>query len=339
MSPPSLAAVMLVLLDWDETLTCEDTLSLIPSPNPTRGPPFDHYTQPYLADLEEHSRTHALGPAEKRVYVAKQLEFLGSLEEVEMKSVQRVERGGLFEGWDPQQAEGRAAERVQFRPGVSSSLSSFLQQNRETVETAIISVSWSARFIRAGLKAAGVPIDAVCANEIQLDESGRGTGMMTKSQATQPDGATTGGIRTGMDKLREMRRIAIKHFEDSKITDKGQLIVYAGDSNTDLPCLLAASVGIVVASDSEGSLESTLHRLKFSHRLARDFEAFKKELTSGACTPKVFHHVQDIVRVTSTKGLMMQPRPVLVKVLDWVQGTQVLEELQRWSSTWSPEEE
>lgn len=63
-------------------------------------------------------------------------------------------------------------------------------------------------------------------------KDGKGTGMLTKGDEQ--------GICTGPDKLREMKKIVEKNRIPEDVT------VYIGDSNTDLPCLLYADIGIIL---------------------------------------------------------------------------------------------
>lgn len=64
-------------------------------------------------------------------------------------------------------------------------------------------------------------------------KDGRGTGMLSKSGDE--------GICTGQDKLREMRKVM-----KQKGISEDDITVYIGDSNTDLPCLLYADIGIII---------------------------------------------------------------------------------------------
>ena len=66
-----------------------------------------------------------------------------------------------------------------------------------------------------------------------MDHEGKGTGKLTKRGE--------GGIRTGHDKLREMRKLLEKNRHSN-----GTVTIYVGDSNTDLPCLLFADIGIII---------------------------------------------------------------------------------------------
>jgi phosphoserine phosphatase len=66
-----------------------------------------------------------------------------------------------------------------------------------------------------------------------MDDEGKGTGKLSKRGVN--------GIRTGHDKLREMKKVMQKHRYSNDF-----FTVYVGDSNTDLPCLLFADVGIII---------------------------------------------------------------------------------------------
>ena len=73
-------------------------------------------------------------------------------------------------------------------------------------------------------------------------KDGKGTGMLSKSDED--------GICTGPDKLREMKKVMTqKGGQEDVIT------VYIGDSNTDLPCLLYADIGIIIG-DGKSVIET-----------------------------------------------------------------------------------
>jgi thiamine phosphate phosphatase / amino-HMP aminohydrolase len=73
-----------------------------------------------------------------------------------------------------------------------------------------------------------------------MDEEGRGTGCLTKGTGV--------GICTGFDKLREMKSVLGDRSSES---DELVTTVYIGDSNTDLPCLLHAEVGIIMGNNED----------------------------------------------------------------------------------------
>lgn len=243
---------MLLLFDWDETISAQDTLSLIAPPEGRqhRGPAFSHYTESYLSDLSRHDDSFGA-----RDTLARQTDYLASIDAVERASVARVEEGGLFDGVTATEIEERARS-VRFRTGWEQ-VAEYLrdregQGSGSGVESHIISVGWSARFIRAALAQppSSLPPSiprSVHANEVEMDTAGKGTGRLTKS-ITEPDRAQGqspeghGGIRTGIHKREEMRAI-VRDYLQRGGTGK---TVYVGDSNTDLPCLLEADVGLLI---------------------------------------------------------------------------------------------
>ncbi|PWN27649.1 hypothetical protein BDZ90DRAFT_232068 [Jaminaea rosea] len=292
---------MLLVLDWDETLTSHDTLSLIPEQHNGGLKP---YVQPYLDDLAEHTSTHPLGKDEDRTSLEQQLDWLASLSDVEGKSVQRVTEGGAFIGWDHTKLDDRL-DQISFHPGVQTDLSSWLEQRRG-ITTNVLSVSWSKAFIQAGLRRAKLPTSAVYANDVEVDsETGKGTGKVIRK------------IATGTDKLREMGKMVDE-------AGKATMIVYAGDSNTDLPCLLAASVGIVVAPNEGSGVIKTIQRLGYGESLANGCEDFEARLRTRA---PLATKPSD----TDRQALLAKSRSDvwLVRVKDWVEGTRVLEAVER----------
>ncbi|PWN21623.1 hypothetical protein BCV69DRAFT_298624 [Microstroma glucosiphilum] len=360
---------MYLFLDFDETLSSHDTLSLIPSPPPspssssssssssTSQPDpkdFSSYTQAYLSDMRDHEASYG----GERDTIRGQLRFLGSLADVERKSVARVEKGGLFVGWTQEDAEKRGREGVRLRRGVRSSemgqaeqstLQEFLQRTTSTstsgsgapqlqprVLAGIISVSWSTVFVRASLQP--LPLHFVYANDPVLDPiTKRGTGALNKGAA---EGEQEGGIRTGLDKLRLMRREMSKAEEKRLQNASAQqgkthsYSVYAGDSNTDLPCLIEASLGLILGEGA--SLLSTLERIGLRGRVLDGYEALQMWLKAG----------EEGKGQGEGKGAGGSLRPVdpkrtepwseeeeerraeevcLVRVKDWVEGTKVLE--------------
>jgi phosphoserine phosphatase len=75
-----------------------------------------------------------------------------------------------------------------------------------------------------------------------MDSEGKGTGMLSKAEED--------GICTGPDKLREMKNLIDKYAKPDDV-----VTVYIGDSNTDLPCLLHADIGIIIG-DGKSVIET-----------------------------------------------------------------------------------
>lgn len=254
-------------------------------------------------------------PSSQVVRLSVQQAYLASFDIVELASQQRIEQGALFKGCDMEAIEARARQHVQWRDGwaefaqqwlvgsaPSSSSSSVAARpngaHRRRIKAHIISVGWSARFIAAGLRDSCTPA-SICANEVDVDAAtGRGTGKLTKSRdavaaaaagsaaavspAVAPAEVGRCGIRVAQHKVREMRRIlaALPHARQNP------LVVYAGDSPTDLEALLEADVGLVLGGKE--SLRKVLvdeigmdsgrggNKTKSSdgHRIGRLFDSF-----------------------------------------------------------------
>lgn len=292
---PNGCVAMLVFTDWDETISSHDTLAAI-SPEDCVDAEgnvvtFTALGKAYTADMEAHTRLRA-----SPTTLEAQLEFLDSLDAVELKSQARIEAVGLFKGFDPIAMEERARKEVSFRNGWPQAASWLSAQSN--LETHFISVGWSGRFIWAALDTdAGGHFrpDSICANEIELDSAGRGTGKLTKSN----DAGASQGIRVASDKLREMQRID-PHARAVR--------VYAGDSTTDLVCLLSVHVGLILGE--AGTLLATIERIGFADKVL---------------TPKQWHENGKPLGDPS----LHSGKKVLVHVRDWEQALPILQELKQ----------
>jgi 2-hydroxy-3-keto-5-methylthiopentenyl-1-phosphate phosphatase len=135
-----------IFIDWDETITAKDTLSLIAPPDGSTGaPPFRSFGDYYVKIMDEFDRD--FGP---RNTLERQLEFLDKLKVVEKQSVGNVEKRGLFKGVTEEELCERA-KRVMFREGWKEFVEKVKgSKNAELV--AVVSVNWSAVFIESVLK-------------------------------------------------------------------------------------------------------------------------------------------------------------------------------------------
>jgi 2-hydroxy-3-keto-5-methylthiopentenyl-1-phosphate phosphatase len=241
--PPKL----LLLLDWDSTLTAHDTLCTLASigynlSRSSKPRSWPEIVDAYQVDYREHEASYK--PAkDDRKSVVSELEWLSSLAQVERQSFLRFKSQGLFENVSTEQIQIEAGNfvqggHVQLRPGWSDLLA--IASSMSAV-SAIISVNWSSVFIRGCLieeaKAADVVelVDemAIHANEIGSNVNG-----------DEPS------IVTGEDKLRVLQEISA--------SNPAHIVVYVGDSTSDLHCLLAAGLGIVVRDVSTTSAQQDL---------------------------------------------------------------------------------
>ena len=322
LEPSEKPKMPLLLLDFDGTITCTDTLHTLiylsiarttsasphndqcqqttspllekctsaseaTSPKPPNAPAllslWDDIVREYVAAHTAHSVQYRPREEDRRG-ISDEFDYLESVKPIEKASVARVGAAGFFAGlvnWEEARCEsvegvetrkwglrdlGRSAvlhskdtnvslnsgERVgvEVRKGFGEFMRRFSGTNTDTWEVAVVSVNWSAEFIRGVVEGSiglerGAFKNRVVANEVALPE-GKVKGP-----------AELGGdvlVSVG-DKLRAMKSVM-------KLDGK-EKVVYFGDSTTDLACLLEADLGVVVADNTETKLMKTLRRMRF----------------------------------------------------------------------------
>lgn len=252
----------LLLLDWDSTLTTTSTLPHIASiaTHPSLHPNLPPLSAAYSADLTHHDTTYCPAKPQRKT-LEQELTYLSSLHGVEKRSVERVEACGIFRNVCVGDVDGAA---VGCWEGGSIALRSGWRRLVESVqrqgEVAIVSVAWSRRFIATSLReadrAAGgdkaaVGDIAVVANEISAD----GSGMLDRYFERRDGG---GGVWSADDKAAVMEGF-VSRGEGKPV------VVFIGDSVTDLACLVNADVGVcirdeVLTGEQEG-LREVLERV------------------------------------------------------------------------------
>ena len=136
-----------IFIDWDETITTHDTLSLVAPPDsnePNSPPPFSFFSEYYSQAVVEHAKE--FGP---RDTLDRQLDYLASLAVVENATVAKAENEGLFKGVSETDICERA-KQVRFRDGWNE----FADQVKEREHVrlmGILSANWSTLFIRCAL--------------------------------------------------------------------------------------------------------------------------------------------------------------------------------------------
>lgn len=242
--------------------------------------------QLYTDDYKVHEQAYKPAKADRRS-VADEAAWLTSLEELENRSVRRVEGAGLFRGVTGHEVDEGARKVVEIgglelREGWVELLLGLRKprldlENGENEDTpknkenkiSILSVNWSARFIKQAMIEAVSATEArhghekaeleqavrdieVIANEIEgLDDEGGSSGHLNKKGDN--------GIRTSRDKSRQM----FQHSDpvgDRNGVEKANdpVVVYVGDSPTDLECLLEADVGVCIRDNPMGSGQQEL---------------------------------------------------------------------------------
>ncbi|KAK5999886.1 hypothetical protein QM012_004974 [Aureobasidium pullulans] len=273
-----------LILDWDGTLTRKDTLSLVGSiayhANPSKSlPPWSDFVNGYMNDYTEHTSCYE-PVSSARTTIDQERQWLASLTPIENKSVQRVESSRIFKGVKDSHVKlvaGTSIENgeLQLRNDWDSLFSTLFCSPANKIS--ILSVNWSARFIRQSLLSASSKLTSsgsdtihsyvadmnIEANEISGLESVEGSdGRLSKDSYS--------GIRTSADKLSHLplrcqRKLDMCALTKEPTQQQDDLVVYIGDSATDLEALLAADVGICIRDDPMGSsqreLADTLHRI------------------------------------------------------------------------------
>lgn len=245
-----------LILDWDGTITVKDTMYVLgelPRARDARtakgrtsrssegidgkanATEWDYFVKSYMKDYDSHKSQHFPKVSSKGEYTA----WLASLKPVEERSRQRVSESGFFRGVkneDVAMVAKHAVQtgKVQLRPGWTDLYELLQSGNSSPAESrlSILSVNWSATFIRNCLRSAApeecthlrksiddVEIDA---NEIEgLD-----------LPAGSLSGQLVGDMHTSADKVARLQQFG------------SAFVVYVGDSPTDFDSLEAADVGI-----------------------------------------------------------------------------------------------
>ncbi|EKG14794.1 hypothetical protein MPH_08069 [Macrophomina phaseolina MS6] len=256
-----------LVLDWDGTTTRRDTLhflgkicadsahyrSIKQDDAPSTATSWDDIVKAYLDDFNAHLSSYRPEKA-RRTTIADEKAWLASLEAVESSSLRRVEEAAIFKGVTAEGVRNGAVKAVnsgelELRPGWSALLG-------QGIKTTILSVNWSATFIRECLRAAAakepdaeslqqaVERITILANEIDGLSDPHGSSGLLNPPHPGAEGEKR-GIRTSADKIANMPT-PVKYGGE-------ELVVYVGDSATDFEALLAADVGICVRDEDEPS--------------------------------------------------------------------------------------
>ncbi|KAJ2091265.1 hypothetical protein IW138_001964 [Coemansia sp. RSA 986] len=169
--------------------------------------------------------------------------YLEAMRPVEETSLLRINSHGILAGVTANDMF-EAGRAVQFRPGAARTINHFLNAS-STIDctVCIVSINWSESFIRGALSANGVdlsnanarPVDIHCNNMLFDAKTGLSTGHLPSKMVVASD--KTDAIDAAK------RDITERH-------GRNPILVYAGDSLTDLPALLDASIGLLFGDSS-----------------------------------------------------------------------------------------
>lgn len=275
-----------IVVDFDGTLTKSDTMHLVAEAGYTRQRsngveprPWREIVDAYMSDFDDHAGKYHPNPAE-RLTLREEAAWLESLKPIEEASFQRAISSGVFDGINPEDVEKAAQNAVsdrlvELRPGWQELFTTINKHNfrqpvqvRPMREVQVISVNWSALFVRqvlcetfkkyldAETYRAGYWDDriTICANELpSVVQHGIYSGKAMKNMPRPPP--LHQKVQTSADKLRlfeDMRaRRMDQHYTSapSSVLPTRSVFMYVGDSSTDLECLLAADIGICIRDE------------------------------------------------------------------------------------------
>lgn len=250
------------IFDFDGTITTKDTINNIAD----FGIAHKHHLGKagfeqiwsqvltrYLEDLHEHIEKYE--PIEnQRLTTRDEIDWLRSLKDVEMRSINRVNNSRVFEGISKELFEqaGRVAvssKEVEIRGGFKELVQGIEKRNGAW---GIVSCNFSADFIRGVLaQCLGKSVDIPIVSN-SIDEDG-----FIRGPVTEETGVRSACLITSDTKLSAMQKML-----DSWKLDENAKAVYYGDSPTDMECLLSPAVRGVIVADGESSLLRSLCKYK-----------------------------------------------------------------------------
>ncbi|KAI8988079.1 hypothetical protein BDF20DRAFT_910618 [Mycotypha africana] len=244
----------LILIDFDETMTIEDTIAPLGSfaVNATNNShPWSWYSDEYMKDYYAHQATLTNQPKNFGDFV-KQLD---SYHDVEQASLDRVGTNHVFKGLshkDLYEAGVQYASKKKIvQPYLFEALEPYLPQMR------IISLNWSKDWLLGILKGLDVQKKDIYSNDLVFKKkrhnkkSHHGCKEEDKEDEEVATGIITPEILTTGDKQHIIKKI--KH---------NKRVIYIGDSTGDIEALVEADIGIVIGNNT--SLLKQLQRFHYS---------------------------------------------------------------------------
>ncbi|CAH6723957.1 hypothetical protein CLIB1444_24S00342 [[Candida] jaroonii] len=176
---------MRILIDFDETITTKDTISLLLS-LPQHHLQPSHFSDIYLSAYKSHVKSVA--------NVEDEINFQKQLLSVENTSINALQHEKFFKGITANQI-ARLSSEVAVQPGFFTFLRKCKTLN---LAVSILSLNWSSVLIRSVLGEFGNDVEIVC-NDLEMVD-----GVCT--------GNFKGNIRTGYDKLQYIRQFPQKVY-------------------------------------------------------------------------------------------------------------------------------
>ncbi|KAL9091958.1 MAG: hypothetical protein Q9159_001103 [Coniocarpon cinnabarinum] len=245
-----------LFLDFDSTLTKNDTLSALATHvgyarnSNNNVPPWSHFYESYTNHKRDLDEVYADKPPQTRMENA--IAYQRRLRIVEEASHQRVMNAGIFNDITVKDVEKGAwtaleSQDVELRDGAIDLMKSISMLDANTTQSpvermvAILSVNWSAEWIRQILTAA-------TDSHFLMTHS-----IVVEANELPRLGGTWPNLCTSDQKLHVMQEYCKGRSEYLK--------VYIGDSLTDVECLLDADVGVMIRDEPLRSGQRALKEL------------------------------------------------------------------------------
>ncbi|KAG9307763.1 hypothetical protein G9A89_023328 [Geosiphon pyriformis] len=228
MYPP----VGLLVVDFDDTITQHDALSLLIDTCPRMQdscknecpPPWSYFTELFFKERADHVQLWLKSHPHETI--DDYFKLLGSIEKVEEKSIKRIEKYNCLSGVHVAQLIQQGS-KIKKRPGTAEVLKRFLAKNSPG-SLYVISANWSRDLILGCLQEVdGINRNVIMSNDLIFVES-FSTGKLERK------------VLSALDKLEIFKSLTVP---------PGKLSVYVGDSENDLPCILAADIGIIMGNN------------------------------------------------------------------------------------------
>lgn len=189
-----------LVIDWDETITVNDTLSLVASQ------PLAPYTASYLDDYNQFALDHP-----RPTTIDEERQWQRALAPIEAASIARLELGRALQ-WPRHPPE---EPLPQLRPGF---ISAARKCNALGVPLVILSLNWSLWWMKRSMNHYGIRIADYITNEVDF-----ASGMFAD--------AKWGKIHTGADKARVMAQLNATSVKWSMVGDLRTDILAMIDAN------------------------------------------------------------------------------------------------------------
>ncbi|KAG6622495.1 HAD-like domain [Phytophthora cinnamomi] len=234
---------VLLCTDFDETITQRDTTSLLFQLACSPASTAQQLVTQYVTELDEllksyEGRWATQQQERERNFDAEGLrEFLRGYAATDLRSTQRVVACLALRGIRRPDIFA-AAGAVQLRANCAKTLAAVEQWE-------VLSTNWSTELVAAALQHAGVATAStqIVSNELKMDEHGVSTGEIDVT------------VQSPVDKERRVAELR------SRQGDEQSVVVFVGDSATDLLAMLEADVGVWLDSDATSSSSKLLQRL------------------------------------------------------------------------------